>query len=311
MRRDQYVARIKQTRHALVAHRAREDHAPRRDLSLELLLNLNVQTPTSHQQEPDPLVRRNQLDRFRKFLNTVPRSKRSDKTRDDLILPNTKFPPDFRTANTRSKALDINAIRINNDLLRRDTTRLQVAAFDIRDDKNTRRRVKVQSLVSLQQIEAADPVPVPPHPNFRAVVFEKQRPLRAIRRHDAGPAKPRVSLINEIRISLFDQRHRAACEHEVVVNVEECACVAAGLRRNHRETFVRNIHPGDEIVADDLHVSAERFETFNDAFDVTRSAARLRAWTGRRAQINNSQTLSRRDLARHVSESQCHFFESL
>ena len=106
MRRDQYVARIKQTRHALVAHRAREDHAPRRDLSLELLLNLNVQTPTSHQQEPDPLVRRNQLDRFRKFLNTVPRSKRSDKTRDDLILPNTKFPPDFRTANTRSKAIE-------------------------------------------------------------------------------------------------------------------------------------------------------------------------------------------------------------
>src|SRR6185437_3938554 len=294
-----------------VAHRAREDHTPRRNLSLESLLNLNVQTPTSHQHKPDRLPGIDQRDRFRQLLDTVPRSKRADKTRHHLIVPDTKLTSDFHTANTRPKALDINAIRIDNDLLGRDTTRLEVAALDIRDDKNTRRRVKVQSLVSLEQIEPADTVPVPAHPNFRAVVFEKQWSLRAIRRHDTGPAKPRVSLINEIGISLLDQRHRGAREHEVVVNIEERARVAAGLRRNHRETIVSSIHARDEIVADDLHVNAECFETFNDALDVTRSTARLRAWSRRRAQVNNSQTRFWRDLPRRVSKSQCHFFESL
>src|SRR5215212_5532885 len=182
-------------------------------------------------------MRRNQLDRFSKFLNAVPRSKRANKTCDYLIVSNTQLAPHLCAANTRSKALHINAIRIDNDLLRRDTARFQVATLNIRDDKNTRRGVKVQSLVSLQEVETADTVPVPAHPDFRPVVLEKQRSLRSVRGHHTGPAKTRISLINEIRIGTLDQRHCATREHEVVVNIEERARAATRLRRHHSETI--------------------------------------------------------------------------
>src|SRR5689334_22331246 len=166
-----------------------------------------MQTPTSDEQKPDPLTRIYQLDRVGKLLDAMPWSKCPNEACHDLIIPNTKLTPRFRAANTRSKALNINAIRIDHDLLRRDATLLEIAALNIGDDKNTRRSVKVQSLVSLQQIEAAHTIPVPAHPNFRAVVLQKQRSLCAVRRHHASPAKPRISLVDEIRIGLFDQRH--------------------------------------------------------------------------------------------------------
>src|SRR6185369_5618985 len=198
----------------------------------------------------------------------MPRSKRPDKTCNNLIIPNSELAPRLHPTNTWPKPLDINTIRIDNNLLRRHTTRLQIPALDIGDDKNTRRSVKVQSLVSLQQFETPDAIPVAAHPNLRAVVLEEQRPLRAIRGHHTGPAKPRVPLINEIGIGLLEQRHRAAREDEVIVNVEKRARAAAGLRWNHSEAIVRGVHAGDEIVADDLHLDTKRFESFNHAFDV-------------------------------------------
>src|SRR5829696_7467266 len=136
-------------------------------------------------------MRRNRLDRFSKFLNAMPRSKRADKSCDYLIVSNPKLTPRLCATNTRSKALHINAIRIDDDLLRRDAARFEVAALDVRDNKNTRRGVKVQSLVSLQQVEAAHTVPVSAHPDFRAVVLEEQRSLRTVRGHHTGPAKAR------------------------------------------------------------------------------------------------------------------------
>ena len=71
------------------------------------------------------------------------------------------------------KPLDVNTIRVDDDLFRTHATRLQVPSLDFRNDKNTRRGVKVQSLVTLQQIETADAVPMPAHPNFRTIVLEK------------------------------------------------------------------------------------------------------------------------------------------
>ncbi len=290
MRRDEYVASIEQTRHAIVAYCAREDHTPRRDFIFESLLDLTVQAAASYQQKPQRHIERNHFDGRGKLLDTMPWTKRPDKTRHDLIVSNTKLTPSLRPADARSKALHVNAIRIDDDLIRRDAARLEVSSLDVRNDKNTRRSVKVQSLVSLQQIETAHAVPVPAHPNFRTVVFEKQRALRAVRGHNTGPAKPRVPLIDEIGIDLLNQRRRATCENKIVMNLEKCARAAAGLRRNHREAIFRGVETRNEVVADDLHFDAERFESFNNALDVTRSAARLCAWSRRRAEVNNTQT---------------------
>src|SRR6185369_12352303 len=117
VRRDEYVASIKQARHTLMPHRAREDHSPSCNLSLEPLLNLNVQAPAPDKQKPDPLPRWNQLDRFRKLLNAVPRSKRPDKPCNHLIISDAELASRLHTTNTRPKPLNVNTIRIDNNLL--------------------------------------------------------------------------------------------------------------------------------------------------------------------------------------------------
>ncbi len=49
------------------------------------------------------------------------------------------------------------------------------------------------------------------------------------------------------------------------------------------------VQTGNQIVADDFDFDTERLECFNNAFDMTRSAAGLRSWSRRRAKINNSR----------------------
>src|ERR1043165_2263552 len=168
MRRNQYVANIKQLRHALVGHSSGKNHTC---LILEQPLNLRMQAPASHQKKEDAHIRRNCLNRLGKFLNSMPRTKRPDKPGDHLIVFNPKFAAYIRATNAGPKALDINAIRVHDDLLPINTTAFEIAALNFRDDKNTRRSVKVQTLITLQQIETSNPVPMLANPDFRAVVL--------------------------------------------------------------------------------------------------------------------------------------------
>src|SRR5207237_7358649 len=82
-------------------------------------------------------------------------------------------------------------------------------------------------------------------------------------------------------------RRRATREYEIVVNIEECARAPGRLRRDDTKTIVR-VDPRDQVVADNVYFNTECIESLNHPFDVTRCAARLRAWSRRRAQINNS-----------------------
>src|SRR5262245_21755548 len=129
----------------------------------------------------------------------MPRTKRPHKPGDHFIVFDLKLAPGVYASNTGSKTFRVDPIRINHDLPSVDAAGLEVAALDFRDDKNTRRGVKVQTLVTLQQIEASDAVPMLAHPNFRAVVFEQQRSLNAVRGHHPGPTKSRISLVNKVR----------------------------------------------------------------------------------------------------------------
>jgi hypothetical protein len=62
MRRDEYVARIKQTPGHVVGPPRREDHAPLRTSASSTLLSTSTcKTPTPHKQEPAGLSRGNQL----------------------------------------------------------------------------------------------------------------------------------------------------------------------------------------------------------------------------------------------------------
>src|ERR1044071_3798147 len=122
------------------------------------------------------------------------------------------------------------------------------------------------------------------NPNFGAVVFEQQWALEAICSHHSGPTKPRVSLINKVRIGTLNQRHSTTRKNQVVVNIEKRSRAAAGLRRDNSETIVATIKARNLIVADYPPFHAERFESFNNTLDVTRSATCLCAGSGCRAQ---------------------------
>src|ERR1043165_2107767 len=74
----------------------------------------------------------------------------------------------LRAAHTRPKPFHVHTVGIDDDLFRVYPTHFEVAALDFRDDKNTRRRVKVQSLVSLQQIGAARRAPNAAPPRLRS-----------------------------------------------------------------------------------------------------------------------------------------------
>jgi hypothetical protein len=152
---------------------------------------------------------------------------------------------------------------------------------------------------------------MPAHPNFRTIVFEKKRTLRPPRGDDSCPAKSRITLINKIRIGALDQRHSAAREHEVVVNIKQRSRSSAGLRRYNRETIFCDVQPGNKIIADDMHVNSKRLEPFDNSLDVTCRAARLRAGTGSGPKVNHTQSRVICFGHRRICKSQCLFFESL
>jgi hypothetical protein len=82
------------------------------------------------------------------------------------------------------------------------------------------------------------------------------------------------------------------------VNVKKSARTAGGLRWNNVETIFGNVQAGNLIVADDPHFDTKRLESFNNTFDVTRSATCLCAWSRRRTKKDNTQTRSRGRLPR-------------
>src|SRR5215212_7246374 len=94
-------------------------------------------------------------------------------------------------------------------------------------------------------------------PNLRTVVLKKQRTLCAQRGDHTGPTKPRITLIDKVRLRALNKRYRATREDEVVVNVEKRACAAAGLRWNDREPIVCVVETGNEIVADNFHFNSK------------------------------------------------------
>ena len=96
------------------------------------------------------------------------------------------------------------------------------------------------------------------NPNFRPVVLEKQRALVCAGGDDAGPTESRITLIDEVGLRALDQRNRAACEDQVVVNVEERSRRANSFGWNDRERIFRSVQTGDFIVADDLNLGASR-----------------------------------------------------
>src|SRR5688500_13056313 len=171
LRGNKHIASIEQRRHAPMRHRACEDYPPRRNLGLQQPLDFSMQTAASNKQKTHRQLSRNHFDRLRKLDHTVPWSKRADKTRHDFRFADPKLATNFITANSRTKQLRVHTIWINDDLSCRDSARLEVLSFDVRDHKNTRRGAQVQMFVSLQQIEASNMVPVAPDPDFRAVVL--------------------------------------------------------------------------------------------------------------------------------------------
>src|SRR5712692_8452939 len=139
----------------------------------------------------------------------MPRPESSDETCEHFVLADAQFTTDDGAANVRPKLFRVNAVRINDYLLIRDSIAQQIAPLDFRDDEDTCGRVQVQTLESLQQGNHSRHVPVFSDPHLRAVVFQKQRRAGAQTTLNAGPGEPPVPLINQIYRRTLDLSRRA------------------------------------------------------------------------------------------------------
>src|ERR1043165_4011858 len=147
----------------------------------------------------------------------MPGTKRSDKPDERFIIFNLKLAPHSFAADVWLKTLGINAVRIDHNLLVFDSDAQKIAPLDFGDDEDARGGFQIESLVAFQQSEPADAIPVTPDPNFRAVVFEKERPCGLQTRLDTGPAETAVALIDEIRLPLSDLFDGVVRKQHVVV----------------------------------------------------------------------------------------------
>ena len=126
-----------------------------------------------------------------------------------------------------------------------------------------------------------------PHPNFRPVVFKKQWPARTQAGFDTSPVESTVALIDKRWLLRLNLLHGVVRKKQVVVDVEGCARRANRFRPDYLERSLALIKPRNLIVAHNRDARSEFERSVDEAVDVARSAARLRARSGRGAKVNN------------------------
>ena len=92
---------------------------------------------------------------------------------DDDVRVQSQPPSQCCAIDVGAELRRIDAIRIDNNLLVFDTGLQKISALNFGHDKDARRSFQVQTLIARQQIQFPNPIPISPHPNFRAIVFEK------------------------------------------------------------------------------------------------------------------------------------------
>src|SRR5207245_2578969 len=132
-----------------------------------------AERPASHEQKAHPRGFRQQRDDLRQLDHAVPRSEGADKASEYLIAPDAQVIAYAFAADVRPETIDIHAVRVNHDFLVINANAKQIPPFNFGNDKDARRRLQIQTLVTFQQAKHSDAVPVTADPNFRAVVFKK------------------------------------------------------------------------------------------------------------------------------------------
>src|SRR5437763_502930 len=134
----------------------------------------------------------------------MPRPKSSDKTGQSCIIRNAKFAANRVASNTRAKLFDINSIRIYDDFFWRHARLYKIVSLNFSNHKDAGCRGEIKSLAPREQFAQTQAPPMFRHPNFRPVVFKKQRAARTQAGFDSSPVESAIALIEEVGRLLFN-----------------------------------------------------------------------------------------------------------
>src|SRR6266568_917780 len=179
----------------------------------------------------------------------MPRPKSSDKTGQRCIIGNAKFAANRVASNTRAKLFDINSIWIYDNLLGRHARLNKTISLDFSDHKDARSCGEIEPLGPLQQISEAQSPPMFRHPDFRPVVFKKQRAARTQTGFDSTPVESAIALIDKVRPLPFKLSACSAGKEHSVTQVESGTSQTERIRGDQLHRYFRVINARQTIIA--------------------------------------------------------------
>ena len=115
--------------------------------------------------------------------------------------------------------------------------------------EDARCRGEIQSLRSFQQISKAQSPPMFRHPNFRPVVFKKQRAARTQTGFDSTPVESAIALIDKVRPLPFKLSACSAGKEHSVTQVESGTSQTERIRGDQLSRYFRFINARHTIIA--------------------------------------------------------------
>src|SRR6266567_6378586 len=217
----------------------------------------------------------------------MPRSECADETGERFMLGHAKLAPNCGASYAGLKFFRINAIWIDDNFFVRNSAAQQIPPFDCGDHKDSGRHCQIQTLETRQQRDHAGDIPVLSNPNFRPVVFQKERYAGAQARFNSSRGETTIALIDQVDRALFDLSQCARRKNQIVMQIESRAAYPDSLGMNYLQRQLLFVQTRNTIVAYESDFGAQLNRRVHESIDVRRSATCWCAGAGRTPQISH------------------------
>src|SRR5207245_3391468 len=126
---------------------------------------------------------------------------------------------------------------------------INIISLDFSYHKDARICGEIEPLGPLQQISEAQSPPMFRHPDFRPVVFKKQRAARTQTGFDSTPVESAIALIEEVGRLLFNLSINSIGKEHSVAQVESGARETERIRPDQLHRYFRVINARQTIIA--------------------------------------------------------------